>query len=305
MYWTNWAAPVFRVRDTTDQESCFDPGTLLRAHGGPVAAGAILEALQAGEEPPELWSRDPFSGRGVLLPVIAARRTRGRGVAIGFSDGSELSLTEGHRLALPHAQGVRRGGIPRVVEPSTTAGGLRVGDVLACGRVVTAIRPLGRIDAVRMWTARPGWLQTEAGVAVGSRWQEVLTRGWLAISEVNECGDCDLLGTVSYVESFRAVYHMVRGPGKDGDAQADYYAHDVAWWDGWPEALSGVCWDSVSAMLREASWGCGITTRRDHAAFRDHFARLERGSLARLIREDEVGNEASEVRFSRAVGADF
>jgi hypothetical protein len=58
------------------------------------------------------------------------------------------------------------------------------GDILGDG-VVASVWGLGLIDAVRLYTAHPGWLLTDSGLRVGARGHEI-TDGW-SVATLDEC----------------------------------------------------------------------------------------------------------------------
>lgn len=151
---------------------------LLLADGSKPTANEILMRVASGERVDFLT--DSVNG-WIYNPVVRAIRTRGRGIRINFEDGRTLSLTTGHVVPVAKPSLVTLRDIDEspldvdfsvYEEPVTLAGQVSPGAVLLDG-VVSSVELLGRIDAVRLWTAIPAWILTDEHLSIGTRWHEI------------------------------------------------------------------------------------------------------------------------------------
>lgn len=202
MYFT----PITRYAGYTGN-SCIEAGQRLFATDGTPTALEIHSAVSAGHRVAFL-TEALFTGRldaaMVENPVIASALTEGEGYQITFEGGRSVTLTGAHRLPrgtpmldeLSYTEELAADWIARrsrdaVYEQRTVAvrvqsiaraDELRPGDRLLDGTVV-AVRRLGTIRAVRLWTAVPGWVETADKLLIGTRWhEEALANGWASFA---------------------------------------------------------------------------------------------------------------------------
>jgi hypothetical protein len=143
-------------------------------------------------------------------PVIASALTEGEGYQITFEGGRSVTLTGAHRLPrgapmrddLSYTEEIAADRYARRsrdavynertiavrVQDIIRADDVRPGDHLLDGTVV-AVRRLGTIRAVRLWTAVPGWIETADKLLVGTRWhEEALANGWASFEDGQALG---------------------------------------------------------------------------------------------------------------------
>jgi hypothetical protein len=174
-----------RAYGLVGDKSCIGADELMvLADGQVLSAAGILAAVKQGHSP--CFRTPPLTGDGdAWNPVIGACATRARGVEIRFHGGRSVRLTNGHVLPA----GVEQLHdfeipVPVLEQRIITAGEVRPLMRLADG-VVESVRPLGTIDAVRLWTAHPDWLTTASGLSIGSRWHEILP-GWAVVADLEQ-----------------------------------------------------------------------------------------------------------------------
>lgn len=143
-------------------------------------AEEILHQVQQGERID--FTTTNLTGDGECRnPVIGAVHTRAPGVRIEFTDGRTVEVTIGHVLPV-REEFVEDWGDRQISEQMICfAGDVRAGMILLDGEVAE-VHDIGEIDAVRLWTAHPAWIQTDQGVRIGTRWHEV-GHAWCVIDQ--------------------------------------------------------------------------------------------------------------------------
>lgn len=180
-----------------DYASCIWEGqNMTLADGSYMSAGEILNRVKEGKRidfrTPDLERRGECAN-----PVIGCVRTRAKGVRITFEDGRSAVLTTGHVLPVDsESKRLPRekhwyGDMPIYEQEMIRAGQIEAGMQLLDGKV-HAIQRVGKINAVRIWTADPAWIKTAEGLSIGSRWHEVMA-AWVTCiddpEEVDSWGD--------------------------------------------------------------------------------------------------------------------
>ncbi len=160
--------------------SCiWDNQKMTLADGGYMSAGEIFSRVKEGKRidfrTPDLERRGECAN-----PVIGCVRTRAKGVRITFQDGRSVVLTTGHVLPVdreqkrfPQRKDDWYGNMPIYEQRVVRAGQVKAGMHLLDG-VIHSVERVGKINAVRIWTADPAWLKTAEGLSIGSRWHEVM-----------------------------------------------------------------------------------------------------------------------------------
>ena len=175
--------------------SCIAWGQKLKTSGGVMTAKEIYDAIAAGRQVFFLTQNLDDTDE-CLNPVSGAVLTRAPGRKITLSDGRSVILTDGHMVPTTE-ENLTDGSLAYegknfiVLEQGISpAGALRPGDEIMDG-TIESIEPMGKIDAVRLWTGFPAWIQTTEGISIGTRWHEIML-AWFSYRE-NEYGfPCDI-----------------------------------------------------------------------------------------------------------------
>ena len=175
--------------------SCIAWDQKLSTSGGIMTAKEIYDAIAAGRQVFFLTQNLDDTDK-CLNPVSGAVLTRAQGRKITLVDGRSVILTDGHMVPtteenLTDGSLAYEGKTFIVLEQGIApAGALRPGDEIMDG-VIESIEPMGKIDAVRLWTGFPAWIQTPEGLSIGTRWHEIML-AWFSYRE-NEYGfPCDI-----------------------------------------------------------------------------------------------------------------
>ena len=161
------------------------------ADGSYMSAGEIFSRVKAGKRI-DFRTQDLERRGECANPVIGCVRTRAKGVRITFEDGRSVVLTTGHVLpvdsekkTLPQMQEYWYGDMPIYEQGLIRAGQVETGMRLMDG-VIHSVERVGKINAVRIWTADPAWIKTAEGLSIGSRWHEVMAAWVTCIDDPEE-----------------------------------------------------------------------------------------------------------------------
>lgn len=184
---TNWqgiSADALAYVTWSNSSCIHEDQELVLANGRIMTAGQVASMVEVGLRVDFLT--EDLTGKGECYnPVVGVLRTRAPGVRIVFTDGRSVSLTIGHVLpAGERTVDVSPGwGAPIGQQEICFAGDLRPGMWIMDG-LIAEVHDLGEISAVRLWTAHPAWIHAKEGLAIGTRWHEIL-HAWVLGEDID------------------------------------------------------------------------------------------------------------------------